>query len=50
MLRISYQRNLNAIWITIARNYDLIISWRKDWKFCGLSQHSGFGKYIGIKF
>lgn len=50
MLKISYQRDLKSIWIGLTKNCDFIISWRKDWKYFGLSQYSGFGKYIGIKF
>jgi len=50
MLKISYRRGLSAIWITVTKTWVIIISWRKDWKFCGVSQYSGFGKYIGIKF
>ena len=50
MLKISYQRELKSVWITVTKTWNFIISWREDWKYFGLSQYSGFGKYIGIKF
>lgn len=37
-----------AIWI--GKRWQLGIWWRKDWKFIGLVEDFGFGRYIGITF
>jgi hypothetical protein len=37
-----------AIWL--GKHWQLGIWWRKNWKFIGLVEDFGFGRYIGITF
>lgn len=37
-----------AIWL--GKRWQLGLWWRKDWKFFGLVENFGFGRYIGITF
>ena len=34
--------------ISIGKNWELGIYWRKDWKFIGFVENFGFGRYVGI--
>lgn len=43
-------KTLKAVWITITKSWDFVVSWRKDWRFIGFVKDFGFGRYIGIKF
>ena len=45
-----YLKALKQFCIRIGNNWEFVFSWRADWKFCGMVEANGFGRYIGITF
>ena len=49
MKRFHYFKSLKQISIRIGARWDFVVSWRSDWRFVGLVEGCGFGRYVGIK-